>query len=364
MPQPLLDHLRYPEDLFNVQAEVYSTYHVDDPDVLYNKGDQWAIPDNVALSGPGRMEAYYVIMKLPGAPKEEFLLMLPFVPNGRQNMISWLGARSDLPDYGKSLNYIFSKSYTVFGPSQVEATINQDPEISSQRTLWGQQGSQVILGNLLVVPIEDSLLYVQPLYLQSTQTELPQLKRVIVFYRAPAPAGGQGNAQQVVAMKPTLSEALLAAFGQSFLPGNESGGTGAGKRHRRRRDGRGRHRRRDRNAERPGPGAHRARQHRVRRRPEGPQGRRLRRVRPPDRRAQADPQRPAEPAAAVARTLLDECSGCRSGRLLGLLLAPSPQPRLRLACGSARRAAFRIGDTTRRPLRRYLGLMRSAPPAE
>ncbi len=228
MPQPLLEHLRYPEDLFNIQAEVYSTYHVDDPDVLYNKGDQWAIPDNVALSGAGPMDAYYVIMRLPGAPKEEFLLMLPFVPNGRQNMISWLGARSDLPDYGKSLNYIFSKSYTVFGPSQVEATINQDPEISSQRTLWGQQGSQVILGNLLVVPIEDSLLYVQPLYLQSTETQLPQLKRVIVFYRAPAPASGQGNAQQVVAMRPTLSEALLAAFGQSFLPGSESGGTGVG----------------------------------------------------------------------------------------------------------------------------------------
>jgi len=114
----------------------------------------------------------------------------------------------------------------VFGPSQVEATINQDPEISAQRTLWGQQGSQVILGNLLVVPIEDSLLYVQPLYLESTQTQLPQLKRVIVFYRAPAPAGGQGNAEQVVAMKPTLGEALAAAFGSSFNPGTSSGGTG------------------------------------------------------------------------------------------------------------------------------------------
>ena len=113
------------------------------------------------------MQAYYVIMKLPGADNEEFLLMLPFVPNGRSNMISWLGARSDVPDYGKALNFIFSKSTVVFGPSQVEATINQDPEISAQRTLWGQQGSQVIMGNLLVVPIEDSLLYVQPLYLQS-----------------------------------------------------------------------------------------------------------------------------------------------------------------------------------------------------
>jgi hypothetical protein len=133
-----------------------------------------------------------------------------------------------MPDYGKSINFTFSTSTTVFGPSQVEATINQDTEISAQRTLWGQQGSQVILGNLLVTPIEDSLLYVQPLYLQSDQTQIPQLKRVIVFYRAPAPAGGQGNAQQVVAMKPTLAEALTAAFGQSFLPGNTSGGTDTG----------------------------------------------------------------------------------------------------------------------------------------
>ncbi len=228
MPQVLIDHLRYPEDLFNVQAEVYSTYHVDGADVLYNKGNQWAIPENVALSGAGRMEAYYVIMRLPGAAKEEFLLMLPFVPNGRSNMISWLGARSDMPDYGKAINFVFSSSTTVFGPSQVEATINQDPDISSQRTLWGQQGSQVVMGNLLVTPIEDSLLYVQPLYIQSDQTQLPQLKRVIVFYRAPAPAGGQGNAQQVVAMKQTLGEALTAAFGESFSSGNASGGTSTG----------------------------------------------------------------------------------------------------------------------------------------
>ena len=118
-----------------------------------------------------------------------------------------------------------SSSTTVFGPSQVEATINQDPDVSSQRTLWGQQGSQVILGNLLVTPIEDSLLYVQPLYIQSDQTQLPQLKRVIVFYRGPAPADGQGSAQQVVAMRPTLAEALTAAFGESLLPGNTSGRT-------------------------------------------------------------------------------------------------------------------------------------------
>jgi len=172
-----------------------------------------------------------VMMKLPGSAKEEFVLILPFVPNTRQNMISWLGARSDEPQYGKSLNYLFSKSSLVYGPSQVEAAINQNPEISAQRTLWGQQGSQVIMGNLLVVPIEDSLLYVQPLYLQSTQTQIPQLQRVIVFYRAPATAENGNNANQYVAMEPTLAQALTAAFGQAVLPGQAGvggGGTGTG----------------------------------------------------------------------------------------------------------------------------------------
>jgi uncharacterized membrane protein (UPF0182 family) len=228
VPPALLEHVRYPEGLFDIQAEVWSTYHVDGPDVLYNKGDQWMIPENVSLDGTGPMQAYYVIMRLPGEEKEEFLLMIPFVPNGRQNMIAWLGARSDVPQYGTALNYLFSKSTTVFGPNQVESAINQDPEISAQRTLWGQQGSAVILGNLLVVPIEDSLLYVQPLYLQSDQTQLPQLKRVIVFYRAPALAGGESNAKQVVAMEPTLGEALAAAFGEGFDRGSASGGTAGG----------------------------------------------------------------------------------------------------------------------------------------
>jgi uncharacterized membrane protein (UPF0182 family) len=154
--------------------------------------------------------------------------MIPYVPNGRPNMIAWLGARSDVPQYGTALNFLFSKSTTVFGPNQVESVINQDPEISAQRTLWGQQGSQVILGNLLVVPIEDSLLYVQPLYLESNETQLPQLKRVIVFYRAPAFEGGESNAKQVVAMEPTLEEALVSAFGQSLDNGSASGGTDTG----------------------------------------------------------------------------------------------------------------------------------------
>ncbi len=302
VPQALLDHVRYPEGLFDIQATVWTTYHVDGPEILYNKGDQWQVPDNVSLSGPGPMQAYYVIMRLPGEAKEEFLLMLPFVPTGRQNMISWLGARSDMPAYGNSLNYIFSKSTTVFGPSQVEAAVNQDPEISSQRTLWGQQGSEVIMGNLLVVPIEDSLLYVQPLYLQSNQTQLPQLKRVIVFYRAPAIANaaqGTGAAKQVVAMEPTLGEALTAAFGQTFDTGSAAGGTGGV-------SGTG------------GTGgttggasggsglsaqardAHHARRPGVRRRPGRPQGRRLRRVRRAHQGAAAGPHGPPAPPAAVA----------------------------------------------------------------
>jgi uncharacterized membrane protein (UPF0182 family) len=214
MPAALRAHVRYPEDYFNTQAAVWATYHVSNPDVLYNKGDQWQIPTNVSLSGAGPMDAYYVIMRLPGTQKEEFLLMLPYVPNGRSNMISWLGARCDAPNYGQAVNYVFTKSTSVYGPAQVEAAINQDPDVSSQRTLWGQQGSQVIMGNLLVVPVQDQLLYVQPLFLQGEQTPLPQLKRVIVFYRSPAPEGAsQAAARQVVVMRPTLGECLAAVFG-------------------------------------------------------------------------------------------------------------------------------------------------------
>ena len=227
MPKGLMEHVRYPEGIFRVQSSVFATYHVDNPDVLYNKGDQWAIPGDVAQGGEGMMPALYVIMRLPGGDKEEFLEMLPFVPNGRKNMISWLGARSDAPNYGEIVSIRFSQSATVIGPDQVEGFINQDPEISAQRTLWNQEGSEVVMGNLLVVPIEDQLLYVQSLYLQSEQTQLPQLKRVIVFYRTPG-AEGADNAQQLLAMEPTLGEALTAAFGQAVDGGATPGGDGGG----------------------------------------------------------------------------------------------------------------------------------------
>ena len=211
MPADLVAHVRYPETYFNTQAQVFATYHVTNPAELYNKGDQWQIPDNVALSGLGQsMAAYYVIMRIPDAAKEEFLLMLPFVPNGRSNMISWLGARSDGSNYGKAVNFVFSKSTNVYGPSQVEAAVNQDPKVSAQLTLWNQSGSTAIMGNLLVVPIANALLYVQPLYLQSTgSTKVPQMKQVIVFYRSSV------DGRQVVAMQPTLGEALAEVFGQA-----------------------------------------------------------------------------------------------------------------------------------------------------
>ena len=194
---------------------MFATYHVTDPALLYNKGNQWEIPTNVSISGAGPMSPYYMIMRLPGQTREEFVLILPYAPNGRANMIAWLGAESDAPNYGKAVSFEFPSSLNVYGPAQVEAAINQDPTISAQRTLWGQQGSHVIFGNLLTVPIQDSLLYVQPLYLQSSQTtQLPQIQRVIVFYRSPSatpnlPTGQQQN----VVMEPTLDGALAAIFG-------------------------------------------------------------------------------------------------------------------------------------------------------
>jgi uncharacterized protein len=211
MPEYLMEHVRYPEDLFNVQAEVWTTYHVESPDVRYNRGDQWQIPQLQEFGEDGRMQGYYVIMRLPGGERDEYVMILPFNPNERPNMVAWLGARSDQPNYGTAVNFVFPEGLSQFGPVQVEAAINADPIISQQRTLWGQQGSNVIMGNLLVVPIADSILYVQPLYLEAEATRLPQLRRVIVFYRSPASEGQ--SAVQAVSMQVTLGDALADIFG-------------------------------------------------------------------------------------------------------------------------------------------------------
>jgi uncharacterized membrane protein (UPF0182 family) len=180
MPSDLRKHVRYPEDMFLVQADVLRAYHMQDPQVFYNREDMWDMPQETGPNGTQRLQPYYVIMRLPNAENEEFLLMLPFTPSGKPNMVAWLAAESDGANYGKMLLFQYPKDKVIFGPQQVEAQIDQDPRISAQLSLWNQQGSKVIRGNLLVLPIEDSTLYVEPLYLQANQSQLPELKRVIL----------------------------------------------------------------------------------------------------------------------------------------------------------------------------------------
>ena len=199
MPEGVRAHLRYPEDLFRIQAEVYKTYHMLDPRVFYNKEDQWQLPGEGSAAGP--MLPYYVLMKLPGEETEEFLLMQPFTPRNKQNMQAWLAARADGEDYGRRLAYTFPRQTLVQGPDQVAARINQDPEISQQLSLWNQRGSQVIFGNMLVIPLEESLLFIEPLYLQAEETAIPQLTRVVVAFA------------DRVAMEADLQTALEKVFG-------------------------------------------------------------------------------------------------------------------------------------------------------
>jgi uncharacterized membrane protein (UPF0182 family) len=201
MPADLQKHIRYPEDLFLIQARLYQTYHMEAADVFYNREDLWQFPRQPGGDGVSMMTPYYIIMRLPGEPRAEFFLMLPMVPSHRDNMIAWLAARCDAPDYGKLIVYEFPKEKLVYGPFQIEARINQTTEISQQLTLWNQMGSRVIRGaNLLVIPIENSVLYVSPLYLRAEHGHLPELKRVIAAYG------------EHVVMKETLAEALSALF--------------------------------------------------------------------------------------------------------------------------------------------------------
>jgi len=202
MPADLRAHLRYPEDFFAIQARKYATYHMRDPQVFYNKEDLWTVPPRTIDGREREMEPYYTIMRLPGEKKEEFILLTLYNPSRRDNMIAWLAARSDPPNYGKLLVYDFPKQKLVFGPRQIDARIDQDPVISQQLSLWNQRGSTVIRGSLLAIPIDQSLIYVQPLYLAaSEQGALPELRRVIVSY---------GNQ---IAMEPTLQQSLARIFG-------------------------------------------------------------------------------------------------------------------------------------------------------
>lgn len=206
MPQDLRSHIRYPVDMFTIQAVMYSAYHMQDSGVFYNKEDLWAIPQKATEGTTRGMEPYYTIMKLAGEEKEEFILMIPFTPTRKDNMIAWLCARCDAPDYGKLLAYNFPKEKLIYGPSQIEARINQDTEISQQLSLWDQRGSNVNRGSLLVIPIENSLLYIEPLYLVAEEGKIPELKRVIVSFG------------DKIAMTQTLEQSLQEIFGGSVLP--------------------------------------------------------------------------------------------------------------------------------------------------
>jgi uncharacterized membrane protein (UPF0182 family) len=207
MPSDLRRHIRYPEDLFSIQARKYATYHMEDPQVFYNKEDLWAVPRRSIEGRDREMEPYYTIMRLPGERQEEFILLTLFNPSRRDNMIAWLAARSDPANYGRLLVYNFPKQKLVYGPRQIDARIDQDPFISQQLALWNQRGSTVIRGSLLAIPIDQSLIYVQPLYLAaSEQGALPELRRVIVAY---------GNQ---IAMEPTLEQSLARIFGGRAAP--------------------------------------------------------------------------------------------------------------------------------------------------
>jgi uncharacterized membrane protein (UPF0182 family) len=201
MPASLREHLRYPEGLFNVQSIMYQTYHMRDVNVFYNKEDQWNVPVGVVSGQEQPVEPYYVIIRLPDETQEEFMLIQPFTPATKDNLIAWMAGRSDGENYGQLVLYRFPKQELIFGPRQIEARIDQDPEISAQLSLWSQRGSQVIRGNLLVIPMGQSLLYLEPLYLQAESGQIPELKRVIL-------ASGER-----VVMTETLTEGLVRLFG-------------------------------------------------------------------------------------------------------------------------------------------------------
>ena len=210
----LIEHFRYPEDMFRVQSSLFETYHIQDADQFYTKEDAWDIPNDAAFfanQAPIRpeqrtqrpMRPYYLLMRLPGQEREEFALIQPFTPAERNVMTAWLAGRSDPENYGELRAYVMPPTRTVFGPEQIQARIDQDDAVSEQITLWNQSGSSVIYGNLLVIPVEDSLLYAQPLFLRGEQSEIPVLQRTILVF---------GDA---IVMEETLEEALAAVFGDA-----------------------------------------------------------------------------------------------------------------------------------------------------
>lgn len=201
MPPGLREHVRYPEDLFTIQIDKYRTYHMTLPQVFYNREDLWSLPQESYGGERSTMEPYYILIRLPGEKELQYIMMMPITPQNRNNMIAWIASRSDSPRYGEVIVFKLPKERIFYGPAQVEAMINQDTLISQQLSLWDQRGSRVIRGNLLVIPLNRSFIYVEPVYLISEGTNIPELKRVIMAY------GGR------VVMQPTIQEAVNALFG-------------------------------------------------------------------------------------------------------------------------------------------------------
>lgn len=220
MPADLRAHVRYPEDLFRIQTDLYATYHMSEPDVFYHREDQWQKPAGSRPGAPQDPFLRHMVMRLPEETQAEYLLMVPFTPLGKDNLASWMVARNDGEHYGQLVVYRFPKQSLVYGPTQIVNRINQDPDISRQVSLWDQHGSEVIRGNLLVIPIEGSLIYVQPLYLRAEGGGIPELKRVIIAY------------QNQVVMEETLEAGLARLFGGAQPPAASaaapSAPTGAG----------------------------------------------------------------------------------------------------------------------------------------
>ena len=200
MPESIRQHIRYPQDLFKIQTQIYRNYHMQDPVVYYNREDVWEIPQENYQGTTIDVEPYYIMNQLPGEEDAEFILMTPFTPSNRNNMVAWMAARNDGEHYGELFAYRFPKDQLVYGPSQIESRIDQESEISQLLSLWSQRGSRVIRGNLLVIPINNSVLYVEPIFLQAENGGIPELRRVIVSYK-----------NQLI-MRENLEEALSAMF--------------------------------------------------------------------------------------------------------------------------------------------------------
>ncbi|HHT48757.1 MAG TPA: UPF0182 family protein [Firmicutes bacterium] len=205
LPTALQQHIRYPEALFMVQQDMLLSYHLTEAKAFYEKEDFWNLPTQIYARNEERMEPYYVTLVLPGMEKEEFLLMRPFTPQGKQNMIAWMVARCDPPHYGELILYQLPKGTNTYGPMQIEARIGQHPEITELITLWGQNQSQLIRGNLLVIPVQNNMLYAEPFYIQSNQGQIPEFKKIVLVW------------QDRIAIGDTIEDALRKLKGETEI---------------------------------------------------------------------------------------------------------------------------------------------------